>query len=183
CATPHALRSRPLGKERRIFYLVPPSDYRRQETCLIENVVAARQQRLADLKSREGTRFKSDNAVPASSEQRAGHAPCGPSTDDQGISVHQVVIRRACVRKSFAISAFLRSVPLDKIRRESTESESKHTAHNQATREQLQKEIEYPSCLGCAAHALQGYWQPVAMEQDSADLRIGKQQQRSDRGR
>src|SRR5262249_20799473 len=97
-AKAEALPFRTLEKERRILYLVPPSDYGLQETCLIENVVAARQQRLADLKSREGARFKSNNAMPASSEQRAGHAPCGPSTDDQDISVHQAVIRRACVR-------------------------------------------------------------------------------------
>src|SRR5262249_62396212 len=86
----------------------------------------------------------------------------------------------ASIKSSFEGPA--RSVPLDKIRRESTESESKHTAYNQAPGEQLQKEIEYPLCLGCAAHALQGYRQPVAVEQDRAHLRIGKKQQRRDRG-
>jgi hypothetical protein len=105
-AKAEALPFRTLEKKRRILYLVPPSDYSRQKTCLIENVVAARQQRLADLKSREGARFKSNNAVPASSEQRAGYAPCGPSTNDQDVSVHQVVIRRAQVICRFRFSAF-----------------------------------------------------------------------------
>src|SRR5262249_33290855 len=70
-----------------ILYLVPPSNYRRQQTCLVENVVAAGQQGLADLKSREGTRFKSDDTVPGSSEQRSGHAPCGHTTNDQHLSI------------------------------------------------------------------------------------------------
>ncbi len=56
-AKAEALPLRALEKQRRILDLVSPGDHRWQKTCFVENVVAAGQQRFADLKSREGGRF------------------------------------------------------------------------------------------------------------------------------
>src|SRR5262249_24884674 len=131
-----------------ILYLVPLSNYRRQQTCLVENVVAAGQQGLADLKSSEGTRFRSDDTVPGSSEQRSGHAPCGPSTNDQHVSIHRVVIRGACVQSARHC--------LEKIRRPPTglrprnRELSSHLPFPPATRPQRARRDSIPNQLRAA---------------------------------